>query len=119
MKAAATPLLPFLRGTPQFLVPVFQRPYGWSEAHLTRLWQDILGAGLDDRKASHFLGSIVYIEDSLSLVSEWSPHLVIDGQQRLTTMLLLIEAIARAVGNEGPTDASFGAAIKPVLMLPK
>lgn len=104
MDAQAGPLLTFMRGASQCVVPVFQRPYGWSETQLERLWQDILAAGLDDRKSSHFFGSIIDIKASRDLVFDQSPLVVIDGQQRLTTVLLLIEAIARAAGDDGPTD---------------
>jgi len=51
--------------------------------------------GSDERVSTHFVGSIVYIEEGLSQVSSQSPLLVIDGQQRLTTMTILLEALAR------------------------
>ena len=52
----------------------------------------------------HFIGSIVYIEDGLSNNTVQSPQLVIDGQQRLTTVTLLIAALAQALGDEEPVD---------------
>ena len=102
MQAAQTSLLQFLGGPKQFVIPVYQRSYSWTEQQLDKLWKDVLAAGADSRKKSHFLGSVVYIEDTINFVTDQS-NLVIDGQQRLTTMLLLIEAIARKVGNDGPT----------------
>ena len=51
-----------------------------------------------DAIAVHFIGSIVYVEQGLSQVTHQAPLLVIDGQQRLTTVALLIEALARAIG---------------------
>lgn len=52
----------------------------------------------------HFIGSIVYVEEGLSNVSLKSPLLVIDGQQRLTTVTLLLAALAEALGDEEPVE---------------
>ena len=60
--------------------------------------------GGNDAIAAHFVGSIVYIEKGLYQVSSQSPLLVIDGQQRLTTVMLIIEALARHLGNDEPVD---------------
>jgi uncharacterized protein with ParB-like and HNH nuclease domain len=62
------------------------------------LWGDILRTGRNDLIAAHFVGSIVYVEKGLYQVTSQSPRLVIDGQQRLTTVTLIIEALARALG---------------------
>jgi hypothetical protein len=53
---------------------------------------------------AHFIGSIVYIEQGLSTVTEPSPVLVIDGQQRLTTVTLILAALADALGDTEPVD---------------
>ena len=58
-----------------------------------QLWDDIVRTGADDRISVHFVGSIVYIEQGLSQVTHQSPLLVIDGQQRLTTVTLIIAAL--------------------------
>ena len=94
MKATDTQLLKFLKEAEQFSVPIFQRMYSWTEEECSRLWDDILRAGSDDNVESHFLGSIVYIDGS--------QFQIIDGQQRLATLILLIEALARSVGSEEP-----------------
>jgi len=90
-------LLDFLRKSPQFIIPIYQRTYSWTLAECQQLWDDILRTGSEDRINTHFVGSIVYIEQGLSQVSSQSPLLVIDGQQRLTTVSLLIEALARLI----------------------
>ena len=54
--------------------------------------------------SAHFIGSIVYIEKGLYQVSSQSPLLVIDGQQRLTTISLILEALARRLGDTEPVD---------------
>ena len=80
-----------INGTTQFLVPVFQRDYKWTEDQCNRMWRDIKNAGVGT-DGGHFLGSIVYVatEDSSAGCTRW---LVIDGQQRLTTLTLLMVAL--------------------------
>lgn len=97
MKATEAKLLDFLRKSPQFVIPIYQRTYSWTEKECTQLWDDILRAGSNDNISAHFVGSIVYIEKGIYQVSSQSPLLVIDGQQRLATVTLLIAALARAL----------------------
>ena len=104
MKATDSPLLPFIQAAPQFIIPIYQRPYSWTEKECLQLWTDILNAGRDDSISVHFLGSIVYIEEDLSNNSKRSPQLVIDGQQRLTSVLLLLAALAEKIGSEELVD---------------
>ena len=104
MKATEAKLLDFLRRSPQFVIPVYQRTYSWTERECRQLWDDILRTGDDDQIAAHFIGSIVYIEESVYQVTSQSPLLVIDGQQRLTTVMLILEALARHVGDGEPVD---------------
>ena len=98
MKATEAKMLEFLKKSPQFVVPIYQRTYSWTERECRQLWDDILRAGRNDLIAAHFVGSIVYVEKGLYQVISQSPLLVIDGQQRLTTVTLIIEALARALG---------------------
>ncbi len=102
MKATEAKLLAFLKKSPQFIIPIYQRTYSWTEPECRQLWDDILRAGSEDRVNAHFVGSIVYIEKGLYQVTSQSPLLVIDGQQRLTTVSLIIEALSRqlAEGHE-------------------
>jgi uncharacterized protein with ParB-like and HNH nuclease domain/predicted transport protein len=104
MKATEAKLLSFLQKSPQFIIPIYQRTYSWTEKECRQLWDDVVRAGTSDEITVHFIGSIVYVEQGLSQVSHQSPLLVIDGQQRLTTLTLLIEALARAVGDDEPID---------------
>ena len=98
MKATEARLLDFLKKSPQFVIPIYQRTYSWTEPECRQLWDDILRAGGNDQINAHFIGSIVYIEKGLYQISSQSPMLVIDGQQRLTTVSLIIEALARQLG---------------------
>ena len=92
MKAQDVPLIQLLDGAKQFVVPIFQRDYSWGTKHCQQLWNDILRVGADPNSKAHFLGSVVYIpaEDSQAAIPRW---LVIDGQQRLTTVTLLLIAL--------------------------
>jgi uncharacterized protein with ParB-like and HNH nuclease domain/predicted transport protein len=104
MKATAAKFLDFIQKSPQFVIPIYQRTYSWSEKECRQLWDDILRTGSDDAISAHFVGSIVYIEKGLYQVSSQSPLLVIDGQQRLTSVTLLIESLARALEKNGTTE---------------
>jgi uncharacterized protein with ParB-like and HNH nuclease domain len=97
MKANEANLLVFLKKSPQFIIPIYQRTYSWTPKECEQLWNDILRTGENDALSAHFVGSIVYIEKGLSQVSSQSPLLVIDGQQRLTTVTLLLAALAKAL----------------------
>lgn len=100
MKANATRLLEFINNASQFIIPIYQRNYSWDRSKCLQLWKDIWRAGESDAISGHFLGSIVYVEEDLGTVSLKSPLLVIDGQQRLTTITLLLAALREAVGDE-------------------
>ena len=104
MKATEARLLDFLKRSPQFVIPIYQRTYSWTESECRQLWDDIIRTGSNDAIAAHFVGSIVYIEKGLYQVSSRSPLLVIDGQQRLTTVTLLIAALAKALGDSEPLE---------------
>lgn len=104
MKATAAKLLNFIKRSPQFEIPIYQRTYSWTKIECRQLWNDILRAGRYDSILAHFVGSIVYIESGLYQVSSQSPLLVIDGQQRLTTVSLIIEALARGLKSEEPVQ---------------
>jgi uncharacterized protein with ParB-like and HNH nuclease domain/predicted transport protein len=97
MKATEAKLLDFLKKSPQFVIPIYQRTYSWTEKECRQLWDDLIRAGSDAEVSAHFVGSIVYIEKGLYQVSSQSPMLVIDGQQRLTTLTLVIAALAHAL----------------------
>jgi uncharacterized protein with ParB-like and HNH nuclease domain/predicted transport protein len=104
MKATEAKMLEFLKKSPQFVIPIYQRIYCWRERECRQLWDDVLRAGRNDAISAHFVGSIVYVEKGLYSVMSQSPLLVIDGQQRLTTVTLLIEALARALDGDEPVD---------------
>ena len=97
MKATEAKLLEFLKKSSQFVIPIYQRTYSWTAKESGQLWDDVVRTGSDDAISVHFVGSIVYIEASDWNVTLQSPLLVIDGQQRLTTLTLLLAALANAL----------------------
>ena len=78
--------------TVQWTVPVFQRDYLWQTAHCDRLLRDVLRISNSDERQEHFIGSIVAItgRDAIPGFFKW---LLVDGQQRLTTLTLLAAAL--------------------------
>lgn len=95
MKAVESNFFKFLQGTKQFVIPIYQRTYSWSKPQCEQLWNDIVKAGTDESIPGHFIGSVVYIEKGIYQVSSVNQLLVIDGQQRLTTLSLLLLALAK------------------------
>lgn len=96
VRAGETTLAGLLDGKKQFQVPLFQRPYSWAETQLKQLWSDILEQSelIADQSggSTHFLGSVVHAPSPLSTMA--FPHaLVVDGQQRLTTLSLALAAL--------------------------
>ncbi|RVZ53614.1 DUF262 domain-containing protein [Helicobacter pylori] len=84
-----------------FSIPVYQRNYTWAEENCEKLLQDIIK--ISQNKKTHFMGSITYIlhliddEKSLRKLQEF---VIIDGQQRITTIMLLLKAIETKIPNE-------------------
>lgn len=103
MKATEAKFLDFIKKSPQFVIPIYQRTYSWTERECRQLWDDIIRTGRNDKVSAHFIGSIVYIEKGLYQVTSQSPLMVIDGQQRLTTISLLLGALVGAL-NSLPED---------------
>jgi uncharacterized protein with ParB-like and HNH nuclease domain len=103
MKANEEILLKFLQKASHFIVPIYQRTYSWTEKQCEQLWKDVIRAGQHQQNGLHFVGSVVYIQDGIAGVmnSSWQ---IIDGQQRLTTVTLLLEALSIKVGDDELVD---------------
>ncbi|QDY63735.1 DUF262 domain-containing protein [Helicobacter pylori] len=84
-----------------FSIPVYQRNYTWEEENCEKLLQDIVS--ISQNKKTHFMGSITYIlhwiDDEKSL-RQLQEYVIIDGQQRVTTIMLLLKAIETKIPNE-------------------
>lgn len=94
MKASSANLLSVIKGPKQFVIPIYQRTYSWQLTQCDQLLKDILRISKDDQQQGHFLGSIVYFQEDIHTISDVPKLLVIDGQQRLTTVSILIMALA-------------------------
>ena len=96
MKASETHLGKILEGNNQFVVPLFQRPYTWDESRWKVLWTDLVELCEDETDSSHakphFMGSLVTVP-TRSVPEGVSKYLLIDGQQRLTTLQVLLAAL--------------------------
>ena len=77
----------------QSVIPVYQRNYDWKKEQCNQLWEDIIKVAQNENYSSHFIGSIVYIHDGIYSSGGVKKLTVIDGQQRLTTLMLLYIAI--------------------------
>ncbi|MGL2689630.1 GmrSD restriction endonuclease domain-containing protein [Helicobacter pylori] len=99
MKAEATTLLGFFEENQnnQFVIPIYQRVYSWEKEQCKQLWDDIIKIGGNDKMNGHFIGSILYVLDGNT---PSSPLLIIDGQQRLTTITLLFIALRNHSSDE-------------------
>lgn len=77
----------------RFIIPVYQRNYDWKEKNCFQLFNDIRSASIDERIKSHFMGSIVYVSNSDTDSIDLKEYVIIDGQQRLTTVTLFLKAL--------------------------
>jgi len=117
MRADETNLLKFLNGPKQFIIPIYQRTYSWTQLECRQLWNDIVRAGKDESIAGHFVGSIVYVEKGLYQISAVPKFLVIDGQQRLTTIAILLSALSKAIETNGKTTEMSAEKLKSYYLL--
>ncbi|MXZ00858.1 DUF262 domain-containing protein, partial [Candidatus Poribacteria bacterium] len=94
MKSTVTSILNFLEGSKQFVIPIYQRTYEWKREQCLQFWEDVLLVGANQESKPHFFGSIVYMDpEEPQNIGDVQEILVIDGQQRLTTLSLLISAL--------------------------
>lgn len=88
----------------QFVIPVYQRAYSWTEKQCQDLWEDIIRAGRSHKP--HFIGSVLYTPEADSTATGMSRMLLIDGQQRITTLSLVICALVKYL-EDHPDSADF------------
>lgn len=86
----------------QYIVPIYQRTYSWGEKPCQVLWEDILNISKRKNSDRHFIGSTVcYKPEEIDLPGQIKKEIIIDGQQRITTLSLLMIAIARTYEKMG------------------
>ncbi|GAA8997149.1 DUF262 and DUF1524 domain-containing protein [Helicobacter pylori] len=100
MEAYATTLLNFIKDNQknQLVIPIYQRLYSWEKEQCKQLWDDIIKIGGNDKMDGHFIGSILYVLDRITHSN--NALLIIDGQQRLTTITLLLIALRDHLSDE-------------------
>ncbi len=101
MEANAIKLLDFIGKSQekQFVIPIYQRVYSWEKEQCKQLWDDIVKTGGNDQMNGHFIGSIVFVQDGIYTTSH-NELLIIDGQQRLTTITLLFIVLRNHLNDE-------------------
>src|SRR5699024_12550395 len=98
MQANETTFQRMVEGTKQFQVPLYQRPYSWRQEELERLWGDVTEQVERDQEtrpggsAGHFLGPVALAPGPLS-ASTLTRCVVMDGQQRVTSLSLMLAAL--------------------------
>lgn len=97
MIAVQSNFLTFLQQPKQFVVPIYQRLYSWEVPQCQQLWNDIVKVAKDDSANGHFIGSVVYIAKGIYHSSSVPQLLLIDGQQRITTLTLLLSAFSKVL----------------------
>lgn len=99
----------YLKNADKLIIPVYQRNYDWREEHCRKLYQDLVRT-IQNKKRWHFFGGIVSVSDPMGSSSD---YLVIDGQQRITTVSLLLLAMANLIkdGKVVPEDDTLYAQI--------
>ncbi|MBY9008197.1 MAG: DUF262 domain-containing protein [Candidatus Lokiarchaeota archaeon] len=102
MKADDTYFLKFLQTDQQLIVPMYQRNYSWMITQCRQLWKDIYTLA-EKEKSEHFIGSIVFISESEHLPGAIARILLIDGQQRITSILLLLLVLGKVIEERGLT----------------
>ena len=106
MDARKGNIFEILNGNKQFLIPVYQRFYSWDIDQCKRLWNDIVEMQRKG-KAGHFVGSIVNIAEQ-AMPTGVQKYMIIDGQQRMTTLTLLLLAL-RDYAKNNPSDTTINA----------
>ncbi|NMC59213.1 MAG: DUF262 domain-containing protein [Candidatus Methanofastidiosa archaeon] len=89
MQAKETKLQDIIEGTKQYVIPLFQRTYSWTSKEWEVLWKDLVELCEMENPRNHFIGSIVNMP-KVSVPEGVAKYLLIDGQQRLTTIFILL-----------------------------
>lgn len=114
MDATKGNIYAILNGNKQFLIPVYQRLYNWEIEQCQRLWKDIVSMQKKN-KVGHFVGSIVNIAEQ-AMPTGVQKYMIIDGQQRITTLTLMLIAL-RDYEVKHPEDDSINAEVIDGMLL--
>ena len=117
MQASSVDLLELLDGKAQFVIPIWQRRYCWTELDINRLIHDLLLVARDnDNRATHYTGTILRFPENVP-PGHLRRYRIVDGQQRLTTMSILLGCIAQKLGPTGQCGNLNGEVIRNTWLL--
>ncbi|KAA6301678.1 MAG: hypothetical protein EZS26_002143 [Candidatus Ordinivivax streblomastigis] len=115
MQAKETKLQDIIEGTKQYVIPLFQRTYSWTNKEWEVLWKDLVELCEMDNPRTHFIGSIVNMP-TVSVPEGVAKYLLIDGQQRLTTIFILL-ALLRDKAKQNDSNSRFANEINDTLLV--
>lgn len=99
----ATPILEFINNTNRtFVIPVYQRNYSWKAEHCEKLFDDLIDSLKTGKR--HYFGNVVYYSSFVNNATGYSELTLIDGQQRVTTVMLLLAVIRDVYNDNDITD---------------
>lgn len=99
MRAAQNTLVRCLQANNQFKIPIYQRTYNWNKDHCKQLFDDIVKVGDGVKEKTHFIGAITLLDEPNLVFKNVNDYQIIDGQQRLTTTMLLLKALKENLSN--------------------
>ncbi len=102
LKTNHTQLNKILEPNVQFVVPIYQRTYDWGKKHCKQFYDDIVKVGRAEQERFHFIGATTYVGDTTMPNVDVTCYQIIDGQQRLTTLILLLRALRELL--DKPTE---------------
>ncbi|GHT07481.1 hypothetical protein FACS189426_00960 [Bacteroidia bacterium] len=115
MQAKETKLQDIIEGTKQYVIPLFQRTYSWTNKEWEILWKDLVELCEMENPRTHFIGSIVNMP-TVSVPEGVAKYLLIDGQQRLTTIFILL-ALLRDKAKQNDSNSRFANEINDTLLV--
>ena len=103
MEARKIKLLEFIgNGKKTFNIPVYQRNYDWKEEQCRKLFEDIQNIVKSDYEIEHFLGTVVFVSSKSEM--NFNEYVLIDGQQRITSIMLLLKVLHEKVTDENDRE---------------
>jgi len=103
MEARKIKLLEFIgNGKKTFNIPVYQRNYDWKEEQCRKLFEDIQNIVKSDYEIEHFLGTVVFVSSKSEM--NFNEYVLIDGQQRITSIMLLLKVLHEKVTDENDKE---------------
>ena len=101
MRASQGQLNSCLQANTSFNIPIYQRRYNWQKKHCKQLFDDIQKAGDSEKNRIHFIGAITLLDEPNPVFKTVRRYQIIDGQQRLTTIMLILRALKESLPDSG------------------